>query len=322
MVDAALGQRRVERRDRSAGMAPSAPPNRPSTGDAASSSQRRPAPGRRCATARRACRTARSPRPGRARASPARNDIRPPMQNPIVNGALATPSSRSEARRQRRCRPEMPAHVVCLHVGHVVEARRRAGSAPAVRPNQSIASASTPRARRSAARAPRRTGAARGRRAGSRRRPRSARRREPGTPRSGCRRRPRSRSAGRRGRRRRSARWAVGCRDRSTSGRGLRDAVADRIVPPTRIVPPIGCAEIVALRVESSRIVHDARRPPGRRPDAVHESSPSRTQMRRNRRIAVETAAGTAVWTAARIAAGIDRGDAQGRTAGAANPRR
>ena len=67
---------------------------------------------------------------------------------------------------------------------------------------------------------------------------------------------------------------------RSPIGSCRRSSFADRIVPP------IGCAEIVALHVESSRIVHDARRPPRRRPDAVHEPSLGRTQMRRNRRIA------------------------------------
>ena len=121
----------------------------------------------------------------------ARNDIRPPMQNPIVNSdpGAARPSSGVRSSSTAAVRSaSIPRHVVCATCGLCSKPSPR-GSAPAVRPNQSSASASIP-SRRTAGPAPRSTDGARGRRAGSRPRPRSARWRASGTPRTGCGRRP------------------------------------------------------------------------------------------------------------------------------------
>ncbi len=83
----------------------------------------------------------------------ARNDIRPPMQNPRVKtarGAGRSSSGEPISSTPATMSAEMPAQVVWATSGMWSKSSPR-GSGPAVRPNQSIASASTPRsAKRSA----------------------------------------------------------------------------------------------------------------------------------------------------------------------------
>ena len=184
---------------------------------------------------------------------------------------------------------EIPAHVVCATCGHVLEVvaarlrRRPSGRTSRSRWHRC-------RAPRTAGRAPRSTGGGRGRRGGSRRRPRSAR---PARARKAANRLPSAAVSvderRRRGRRRRSARWAGGCRDRSTCGSSLRlTLVATQTIVSggrgreARTVECPGDAQ-PPRRPEVRRLVGRRRRPHQARRPADRARARGRPRPRRRR---------------------------------------